>query len=121
MSWYAAHVVLYVQFKDGVQNKVPVWENVLLVEAESPKKAHDKALELGRQSEGDSDGSFHWEERPATWVLAGVRKVVACEDESHQPRNGTELSYFELELDSIDSLQRMMKGEPVHLKYEEID
>jgi len=30
MSWYAASVIMYTKFKDGKQEKYPIWENVIL-------------------------------------------------------------------------------------------
>ena len=32
MPWYAAHAIMYCQFKDGGQTRTPVWENVLLIQ-----------------------------------------------------------------------------------------
>ena len=45
MAWYAAHVVMYLRFKDGVQDKHYVQENVILVEAASTEEVIQKATE----------------------------------------------------------------------------
>jgi hypothetical protein len=33
MTWFAAHVIMYIAFKDGRQDTYRVWENVVLVES----------------------------------------------------------------------------------------
>jgi hypothetical protein len=58
MPWFAASAIMYVRFKSGAQDSYPIWENVLLVEAESAVQAHRLAMEFAMRDEGDSDGSF---------------------------------------------------------------
>jgi hypothetical protein len=107
------------KFKDGVQDKYPVWENVLLVEAESFDGALEKAEIRGREDEGDSGGTYLWESRPATLVFAGVRKVIECKNANHPPGDGTEITYSEMEVENEDALTKLVNGEPVIIKYEE--
>src|SRR5262249_22828981 len=76
--WYATHAVLYVEWKDGIQPYVPVWENIYLVEAADGEDAERQANRLGEQDQGDDDGTFSWDGRAAKWVFAGVRKVIEC-------------------------------------------
>jgi hypothetical protein len=66
MTWYAAHIVMAVKFKRGEQNRFPVWENIVLISAESEEEAFAKAEERGRCEEGDDGGTFTWGDRPAT-------------------------------------------------------
>src|SRR5262245_60788107 len=98
MTWYIAHIVMSVRFKDGNQNKYPVWENLVLIEAASEEEAEEKAKVRARRYEGDTHGSLTWEERPATWVFAGIRKVIRCEIPDVQPTSGMEVSYSEFEV-----------------------
>src|SRR3989442_6952758 len=65
-TWYAAHIVMYVTFKDGAQDHYPVWENIVLIEAPTEDEAFSKAEVIVRAGEGDSDGSFRSNDRPAT-------------------------------------------------------
>ena len=113
MSWYAAHLILAVRFKDGVQDRHPVWENVVLISAESDEEAFRKAEERGRADEGDDDGSFRWGDRPATWVFIGVRKLTALAHPDARPRDGDEVTYTEMEVDSSDDVDRLAAGDAV--------
>ncbi len=117
MNWYAAHVIMYVKFKDGNQNSYPFWENVILIESDTDKMAIEKAIERAREDEGDCDGSFKWEGRPATWCLAGIRKLISCEDPTERPRNGTEVTYLEMEVSSQEDFSKLLNGESVSVVY----
>lgn len=119
LPWYAAHIVMSVRFKDGAQDTYPLWENIVLLEAASDEEAERKAELKGREGEGDSDGSSRWADRPATWVFAGVRKVIACEDSRDRPGDGIEITYSEMVVDDEDSLAKLVGGEPVTVRYEE--
>src|SRR5204862_7802846 len=113
MSWYAAHIVMMVRFKDQSQERYPLWENIVLIRAGSVDEALEKAAARGREEGGDEDGSFRWGGKPATWVFAGVRKVTTCADEEAQPTDGSEVTFLELELSSADEVARFVSGEAV--------
>ena len=117
MKWYVAHVIMYVKFKDGNQDHYPIWENLHLIKASPPEKALDKADECGRLSEGDSRGSFIWDDRPATWVYAGTRKLIECPDGSLG--SGSEVTFSELRVESARALNRLVNGDAVKLTYVE--
>ena len=102
MSWYSAHIIMFVKFKNSAQDHYPVWENIVLIEARNEEEALEKAERRGRLDEGDDGGSLRWGKKPATWVFAGVRMLTACDDPDERPGDGTELSYSELELDSLE-------------------
>src|SRR5215212_447535 len=83
MTWYAAHIISYVKFKEGIQDRFPLWENVVLIEADSDDKALEEAEKIGKSDYDDSDdpdnnGDMTWDERPAYWVFAGIRKLMLC-------------------------------------------
>src|SRR5262245_19428332 len=113
MSWFAAHVVLYVRLKEGEQTRFPVWENIVLIKADSEDEAWSKAEEHGRAGEGDDVGTFRWGGQPASWVFAGVRKLTLCEDVDRRPGDGRDVSYIEMELNSAEAVQQFIQGEPV--------
>jgi Domain of unknown function (DUF4288) len=117
MNWYAAHIVMVVEFKDAVQRRFPVWENIVLIEARSEDEAFDKAESHGRAEEGDDGGSFRWGEQPARWTFAGVRKLTECQAPDQRPANGTELSYTEFELDSREAVKKLVAGKPVEARF----
>jgi hypothetical protein len=118
-NWFTAHLILYVQFKEPPQNRFSVWENIVLIKADSEDEAFAKAERRGREDEGDDDGSFRWDGRPARWVFAGVRKLIACDDPRKRPDDGSEVSYTELEVGSEEELRKLAEGEPVAVRYEE--
>lgn len=118
MSWYAAHLVMFARLKGNVrQQTFPVWENIVLIEADSEDEAMKNAEQHGHEEEGDDDGTFRWASKPAEWVFAGVRKITLCQDSQKRPKNGTELSYTELELGSEEAVYQLMEGEPVCVRF----
>lgn len=119
MGWYAAHVILYVRFKGHPQDTYPVWENIVLIEANSDEEAHVKAERYGRIQEGDSSGTFRWEGKPATWIYAGVRKVMKCVGFEAQPIDGTELTFSQMVVSSWPDLMELAAGGSVSLLLEE--
>jgi hypothetical protein len=119
MTWFAAHLILYIKFKQGSQEHFPVWENVVLIKAESEEEAFAKAEQRGREEEGDDDGTLRWGERPATWVFAGVRKLTACQDAEKRPGDGSEITYLELDVDSLAAVEQLAAGQPVAVRYQD--
>ena len=118
MPWIAAHAILYVRFKDGPQTEFPVWENVYLIESADPEAALTIATRRARQDEGDANGTFTWNDRPAEWVFAGVRKLIAV---SHAGLNtslgtGDEITYSQMVLKSLDEVRRLGSGQPVDVR-----
>jgi hypothetical protein len=117
MGWYAASIVMCTRFKDGRQDKFPVWENVILIQADSDDEALEKANKRGMDDEGDSSGTYYYEDRPATLVFSGIRKIIKTQDSETRPGDGTEITYSQMEVDSEGALSRLVKGEPVTLSY----
>jgi hypothetical protein len=107
------------RFKDGKQDKFPIWENVLLVTAESPDEAEQKAIRRAREDEGDSSGSYTYDGRPATWVVAGIRKLIECQNAETPPADGTEVTYSVFEADSEETVEKLTSGDVVTIRYEE--
>jgi hypothetical protein len=116
MSWFATHLVMYVKLKDHPQRNYPLWENILLIEADSEEDAFQKAEQRGREDAGDDDGSFRWGGKPAEWVFAGVRKLTTCQDNERRPKDGTEITYIEMEAASKEALAKFVQGDPVSMK-----
>ena len=119
MNWFAAHILLYVERKQQPQDRFPVWENIVLIEAATEDEAFDKAEAIGRCSEGDDDGSFRWDGEPARWVFAGVRKLTACETGERRPGDGTELTFLQMEVGSREALNSLVDSRPVLVEFEE--
>ena len=118
-NWFAAHLIMYAKFKEQPQVHFPIWENIVLIHAGSEEEAFAKAEQRGRDDEGDDDGTFRWGGKPATWVFAGVRKLTACQDPEERPRDGTEISYTEMQVGSEQAIRKLVKGEPVEVRFKE--
>jgi hypothetical protein len=116
MSWYAAHLLMSVRVKDGPQDRIPLWENIVLFQAESEDEAFAKAEQRGRVGEGDEDGSFRWGGKPARWVFAGVHKLTEFQDPDERPCDGTEVSYIEMEAGSEAEIENLLNGEPATIR-----
>lgn len=123
MKWYAAHIIVYTKFMGGSQDKYPVWENIVLIKASSEEIAYEEAERIGKRDYDQAGGVISWEDRPAMWVFAGVRKLIECSVEDNDSSigvgHGTEVSYSQFILDSEETLTQIVNGDPVHLIYEE--
>jgi hypothetical protein len=126
MPWYAAHVVLYHEFREGPQEEYPVMENVYLVHAGTEDEAFAKAEKRGR-SDCVEDESLTVNGRPARLVFGGVRKLISCAAAPESPgpstvetiEDGVEATYSFLVVSSRKELDALIKGEPVQVLYEE--
>ncbi len=126
MPWYAAHVVLYYEFRDGPQVEYPVMENIYLIHAGTDDEAFAKAEKRGR-SDCTEDESLSVKGRPARLVFGGVRKLISCiaDPETLAPspvetiEDGAEATYSFLVVSSRQNLDALIKGDPVNVLYEE--
>jgi hypothetical protein len=117
MPWFAAHVVMHHEWTDGPQDRYTGYENIFLVEADTPEQATERGAALGRQDETDCSGTLTVHGRSARLVFDGVRKVVkvlhvpgGC-----HPAAGDEISYSEFEVADADLLRRYATGGAVPL------
>jgi hypothetical protein len=55
---------------------------------------------------------------PATWVFAGLRKLVSCVNPEERPEHGTEVTYSQMEVTSEADFKKLVNGEPVMVLYE---
>lgn len=123
--WYAASVILVFRLKTGRQRSFPVWENVYLIEAGNDAEARQRAEELGR-AETAQEG-IELNGKPAELVFGGVRKVVSCAADPAVPGesmvsklyDGVEATYSSLVVKSRADLEKLIKGKPVTVVYEE--
>ncbi len=116
MAWYAAHLLLYVKLKRQHQDRFPVWENIVLIKAATEEEAFASAEMHGRAEAGDDDGSFRWGGQPAQWIFAGVRKLTLCQDAGKRPGDGTKISYTEMEVASLEAIDKLLSGEPISVR-----
>jgi len=121
MDWYAGHIVMCLELKDDPQDVFMVYENIVLIGAESSEEALLKAEAQG-QSEADLlDDSTTLDGKPARWIYKGVRKVVSCVcyPREQRPVSGDELTYNTYYLKSLDEVAKLARGESVSLEYDD--
>lgn len=117
-QWYAAHVILHAQVTGETGKSIPVWENVILVEAESEEEAFAKAERYGERQAGQSDApTFTWAGQPARWIFGGVRKLTLCDNAEQRPGDGTEITYLQMRVASDEALRKLLDGEDVGVTY----
>lgn len=58
-----------------------VWENLIMINADSVTSAYEKAMKLGAQLGGDSRGSMRWNGRPAESIFLGVKDMGLIHDD----------------------------------------
>jgi len=117
---YAAHLIMAVRFREGVQDRFPCFENVVVVDAETDDDAMQAALACGEQEAAATE--FDWDGRPAIWQFVGVRKLIECRtlgSLENRLEPGTEVTYSQFVLSSEDDLRKLADGESVPLTYEE--
>jgi hypothetical protein len=119
MPWYAAHAIVYFQFKEGPQDGYLVWENVYLVRAEDPQQAYALAEGYARADEGDSQGSLKIDDRPARLVFGGIRKLVTVSHvgPGETLASGDELTYSEYQVATPEALRRLIDDEDAEVLY----
>lgn len=122
MVWYAAHAIQAFERLDGEQDAFPVYENVILIEAESVEQAFEKAEAFACDDEGDfaSEG-LTIDDRPARRKFVGIRKLIAIQNVygEDRPVNGAEITYSKLTVFGHDELKRLVEGKDVMLRYDE--
>lgn len=121
MTWYCAHVIIGMH-KKGAQSPIDVYENVFLVEANSPEEAYEQA-ELFGKVEADLDDGLTIDDVPAVRVFAGIRKLISISNpgllsqDQTPPVHGTELTYSEYQVPDLKTLMKLGEGETVDLRY----
>lgn len=122
MTWYVASVIMSIKRVHGAQNGIPVYENFVLIEGNSPDEALQKAILLGKQEEQCND-DMTLDNEPAKMVFEGIRKIVNISNPEHLsldqecPVNGTELTYSEYLLDDEIQLKCLVTGKEVSIRY----
>lgn len=121
---YCAHAIFYFELLSHDQDSYLVHENVYLIEAEDAHQAAKVAAEIGKDNEDASeDGHLELNEQKAAYLFAGIRKIIEVEPSPVPPSAsgliGLELSYSEFEVDSLDQVRALARGDMVEVLYRE--
>lgn len=86
-KWYLADVIVQMRIEEEPRSLIHI--NTVLVRADSPEEAHEKALDLGRQEERSYENT---EGRIVSVVFRGLEELNVIHDELE---HGAELAYRE--------------------------
>ena len=76
-NWFAAHIILWVKYTEHEQKTFPLWENVVLIKAQSQKEALTKAFQ-GEKAAFESDGWKAFRSRVSDKFKEEVSDVFSC-------------------------------------------
>lgn len=126
MAWYCAHAIFYFELKDEPQDSYVMWENVYLVEASTDDEARTKAEEYAKTEEADSSDTLTLNDKPCRYKFAGIRKLItvsyiekAPDKPDDVPVSGAEVTYSEFEVDTLEEVLKLARGEFVEVLYRE--
>jgi effector-binding domain-containing protein len=86
--WYLADIVEEIRVEGAADSIVHI--NCLLIRADSPEEAYDKALELGKEAEDQYENT---DDKQVAVVFRGLRNLLVIYDELE---HGAEISYQEI-------------------------
>jgi hypothetical protein len=101
--WYISHELLYFESPETrAETEITVWENLILIRADGPEDAYQKAMERGRSNEQPVriDGV------EGRCRFLGLRDLVIIYDELE---DGAELEYKERQVKSSE-LSKMVRS-----------
>jgi len=114
MTWYTARLIFYTKFKDGIQDKYPIHEKIVLIEATTFDDAREKAFQIGNEKyAGFINKEYSYEGRPATVIFAGASKHYDLVEEEDWLRHTTEASFTFFDVMSKADLTKLTTGNEV--------
>lgn len=119
-----AHAIFYFLLQGQEQDSFLVHENVYLVDAEDFETALAAGIEFAKSEEDLSeDGHLRVNEQKVSYIFAGIRKII---DVSNTHRRltapdmvGLESTYSVFEVDNLDQVLALARGEMVEVLYRE--
>lgn len=108
VSWYLSREIIYFEFADQTgQDEYQVWENLILINAQSPEEAFQKALKHGYDSEEEVtiDG------RKGRSKFKGLKTLIPVYEDIE---DGAEIEWLEyvVEKDKLESLVKSKENLP---------
>ena len=125
MTLFAASVIIWLRAKtekglaEEPDGPCHLWERVVVVRADDPNDATQKASEFGlRDAAANSDGLID-NGRPAELVFMGVRKLREVDSSGSGGQLGdvTEVSASEMEVANRQDLLNLARGGEVVVRY----
>jgi hypothetical protein len=108
VSWYLSREIICFEFADQTdQDEYQIWENLILINAQSPEEAYQKALKHGFDSEEEVtiDG------RKGRSKFKGLKTLIAVYEDIE---DGAEIEWLEcvVEKDELESLVKPKENLP---------
>jgi hypothetical protein len=121
---FCAHAIFYFKVLDQIQNSFLVQENVYLIGADDYEQALVLGNQIGIENQDESlDGHLEINDKKAAYLFAGIRKLIEVEPNPNTNSGtyleGLELTYSQFEVDTLDQVMNLAKGEMVELLYRE--
>jgi hypothetical protein len=127
MTRFAASIIIWMRGKRGQgvegeeESPCHLWERVLLVRADDPDSAMQKASEFGaRDAASNSVDLVDDDGKPSELIFMGVRKLREIDSpgsSGDMTAEVTEVSASEMEVANSDDLVRLARGSPVFVHY----
>lgn len=90
--WYLAYEILYFEYADvTLQDDYLVWENLRLINAETPEIAYEKAIRYGK----DSEEELEINESKGYCKFLGLKKLIPIYEDFE---DGAEIEWKEYEV-----------------------
>jgi hypothetical protein len=107
-KWYLAHEILYIEIDDiSDQESFPIWENLILIKADNPEEAFEKAMINGRNSEAPI--TIHGVS--GYLRFKGLKDLILIYDELE---DGAELEWMEYEVNKEKLSQIVRTKQDMH-------
>lgn len=124
MKWFSASVIMYAKVDNDEHESIPVWENIILIEAESFEDAHKIAQSKAILDASNPDQTLTYDDKPCKILYGGIRKIIECSNDDIEDDNpsetissGTELSYSQFIVKNTNDLNKLINNDDVYLYY----
>jgi len=117
--YFLGHILMMIKYKKGIQKEFSIFENSVIVKAESEKKALKLFKKKGESQEGDSDGTLIFEGRLSEEKFIGIRQIFEIDEEEFMENinYGIEIGYSKLKIEGKENLKKLLKNDDVILNY----
>jgi hypothetical protein len=107
-QWYISHEILCAEpYDQETDEPLTVWENLILIRANSPEEAYEKANQHGR----DSEEEIRIDEKKGRHRFVGLKDLVLIYDDLE---DGAELEWHEMELTRAQAKELTKQKEQLH-------
>lgn len=116
-KWYISHEMLCAVTDDqGLDEPLIVWENLILIQANNPEDAYEKAIQHGH----DSEEEIRIDGKTGRHRFCGLKDLVLVYDDLE---HGAELEWHEMELTRTQVEKLLKEKDQLHafnpIDYEE--